>query len=230
MTAPTSTPGILAARDLAVSYPMGSTTVEALRGVTLEVTPGERVFLCGPSGAGKTTLLYVLGGLEHPTAGEVLVDGKSLYRMGQSGMASLRNSRMGYVFQNYALLPEFTALENVMMPAIIGGKSAKARANELLTTVGLGDRTHHLPKQLSGGECQRVAIARALINDPQFLFADEPTGNLDSKTGNAIMDLMLGLASDLNKTLLVVTHDLKLVERGDRVLFLQDGLLQANNS
>jgi predicted ABC-type transport system involved in lysophospholipase L1 biosynthesis ATPase subunit len=219
--------GVISADGLAVAYKMGAESVHALRGVSLSVSPGERVFLCGPSGAGKTTLLYVLGGLETPTGGRVYVDGEPLYQMSQSDMARLRNTRMGYVFQNYGLLPEFTALENVSMPAMIGGKKAKDRARELLSLVGLEKRVDHLPGQMSGGECQRVAIARALVNDPQFLFADEPTGNLDSRTGGEIMDLMLNVVTEFQKTLLVVTHDQNLAKRGDRILRLTDGLLDA---
>jgi ABC-type lipoprotein export system ATPase subunit len=219
--------GVLTAYDLAVTYPMGNEPVHALRGVSLTVRPGERVFLCGPSGAGKTTLLYVLGGLETPQQGSVVADGQSLYAMGQGNMAKFRNTRMGYVFQNYGLLPEFTALENVAMPALIGGRVAKDRARELLDRVKLGHRSEHLPSQLSGGECQRVAIARALINDPQFLFADEPTGNLDSRNGTEIMDILLSLVAEMQKTLMVVTHDTRLAELGDRILHLQDGRLEA---
>ncbi len=219
--------GVIAGSGLEVSYRMGTDVVAALRGVSLQVRPGERVFLCGPSGAGKTTLLYVLGGLEHPTAGSVVADGQPLYTLSRNALATFRNNRMGYVFQNYGLLPEFTALENVLMPALIGGRAAKERALELLTMVGLAERKHHQPSQLSGGECQRVAIARALINDPQFIFADEPTGNLDSRTGSEIMTLLLDVAKNHGKTLLVVTHDTKLAQRGDRILWLRDGQLES---
>src|SRR6188472_1989839 len=181
--------GTLAAENIHRSFTIGSGTIEVLRGIDLSVNPGERVFLCGPSGAGKTTLLYILGGLEAPSSGRVLLGGESLYQRSNSSQAELRNRYTGYVFQNYLLLPELTALENVCLPALIGGRQAKARAAHLLDQVGLGARLQHLPSELSGGEQQRVAIARALVNDPQVLFADEPTGNLDSKTGGEIMNL-----------------------------------------
>ena len=196
-----------------------------LRGVSLEVQNGESIFLCGASGAGKTTLLYTLAGLERPESGEVEFEGQKLYRNGESALARLRNEKMGFVFQGYFLLPELTALENVMLPGMIGRHPGKEACAQSLSSVGLGDRLHHLPPELSGGEQQRVAIARALTNDPDIIFADEPTGNLDSKTGDAIMDLLLGLARTRQKTLLVVTHDARLAELGDRQLRIVDGVL-----
>jgi len=196
-----------------------------LRGVSLEVQHGEAIFLCGASGAGKTTLLYTLAGLERPESGEVEFEGQKLYRNGESALARLRNEKMGFVFQGYFLLPELTALENVMLPGMIGRHPGKEACAQSLSAVGLGDRLHHLPPELSGGEQQRVAIARALTNDPDIIFADEPTGNLDSRTGDAIMDLLLGLAQERNKTLVVVTHDNNLAQRGDRTLRIVDGLL-----
>ncbi len=199
-----------------------------LRGITLEIQPGEAVFLVGASGAGKTTLLYTLAGLERPAGGRVLFEGQSVYDLSRRAQSRLRNTRMGFIFQGYFLLPELTALENVLLPAIIGGQHDRARARraaESLHEVGLGERMHHLPLELSGGEQQRVAIARALINDPGVIFADEPTGNLDSRSGQAIMDLLLALVREKRKTLLVVTHDLSLAARGDRTLEMRDGLL-----
>jgi ABC-type lipoprotein export system ATPase subunit len=216
----------LVAENIRRTYTLGGTSLEVLRGVNLTVHAGERVFLCGPSGAGKTTLLYVLGGLESPDGGRVLLDGESLYERSNAAQAVLRNRRTGYVFQNYLLLPELTALENVCLPALIGGKSAHERARALLDQVGLGARTHHLPSELSGGEQQRVAIARALINDPAVLFADEPTGNLDSKTGGEVMNLLLSVVAGAQKTLMVVTHDMRLAGQGDRTLVLRDGMLE----
>lgn len=218
--------GTLTAENIHRSFELGSSTIEVLRGVSLTVNPGERVFLCGPSGAGKTTLLYILGGLEAPSTGRVLLGGESLYERSNASQAVLRNRYTGYVFQNYLLLPELTALENVCLPAMIGGRQAKERAAHLLDQVGLGARMQHLPSELSGGEQQRVAIARALVNDPQVLFADEPTGNLDSKTGGEIMNLLLSVVADAKKTLMVVTHDTRLAGQGDRKLVLRDGMLE----
>ena len=216
----------LRARGLRKSFRLGANTLEILRGVDLDVRRGETVFLCGASGAGKSTLLYTLAGLERPTAGEVRFENENLYGISAARQAALRNTRMGFVFQSYMLLPELTALENVALPCLIGGKPDRDRAEELLRHVGLADRRAHLPSELSGGEQQRVAIARALVNRPGMLFADEPTGNLDSRTGGEIVDLLLGLAKELGTTLLAVTHDTGLAARGDRVLHIRDGLLQ----
>ena len=218
-------PPQLVARDLRRSFQIGRRRIDVLRGVSLEVQHGESIFLCGASGAGKTTLLYTLAGLERPESGEVEFEGQKLYRGGESALARLRNQKMGFVFQGYFLLPELTALENVMLPGIIGRRPAKEACAKSLAAVGLADRENHLPPELSGGEQQRVAIARALTNDPDIIFADEPTGNLDSKTGDAIMDLLLGLAHERRKTLVVVTHDNNLAQRGDRTLRIVDGLL-----
>ncbi len=184
----------LVARDLRRSFRIGSRRIEVLRGISMEVAYGEAVFLCGASGAGKTTLLYTLAGLERPEAGTVEFEGRRLYSGSSSSQAEMRNRKMGFVFQGYFLLPELTALENVMLPGLIGGKKNLAAGEASLSDVGLADRLHHLPAELSGGEQQRVAIARALTNDPDIIFADEPTGNLDSKTGDAIIDLLLELA------------------------------------
>ena len=216
----------LRARGLRKSFRLGTTTLEILRGLDLDVKRSERVFLCGASGAGKSTLLYTLAGLESPTAGDVHFENEHLYDISAARQAELRNTRMGFVFQSYMLLPELTALENVALPGLIGGTPDRDRAAELLAKVGLGPRTGHLPSELSGGEQQRVAIARALANRPSMLFADEPTGNLDSKTGGEIIDLLLGLARENGTTLLAVTHDANLASRGDRVLHIRDGLLQ----
>jgi putative ABC transport system ATP-binding protein/lipoprotein-releasing system ATP-binding protein len=215
----------LQATDVHRRYVLGGHTLHVLQGLQLSVEAGHKVFLCGKSGAGKTTLLYVLGGLERPNAGDVQVGGKSLYHCSAKQRSTLRNQAMGFVFQHYFLLPELTALENVKLPAMIGGKSADKRARELLDRVGLSQRLDHLPTELSGGEQQRVAIARALINDPHILFADEPTGNLDAGTGGGVMDMLLAVVAETQKTLIVVTHDTKLAERGDRKLVLQEGLL-----
>ena len=216
----------LIARDIYQSFRMGARRIEVLRGISMDIAHNEAVFLSGASGAGKTTLLYTLAGLERPESGSVEFEGRRLYSGRSSTAARLRNEKMGFVFQGYFLLPELTAVENVLLPALIGRRATKDEAQESLAAVGLADRMHHLPAELSGGEQQRVAIARALTNNPDIIFADEPTGNLDSKTGDAIMDLLLNLARDRNKTLLVVTHDSRLAARGDRQLHIKDGVLQ----
>src|SRR5947209_9885370 len=183
----------LIAHDLRRSFRIGARRIEVLRGISIEVSRGEAVFLCGASGAGKTTLLYTLAGLEKPESGTVEFEGRRLYSGSSSSQAEIRNRKMGFVFQGYFLLPELTALENVMLPGLISGKRNAAAGEASLKDVGLGDRLHHLPAELSGGEQQRVAIARALTNDPDIIFADEPTGNLDSKTGDTIIALLLEL-------------------------------------
>jgi predicted ABC-type transport system involved in lysophospholipase L1 biosynthesis ATPase subunit len=216
----------LEVRDVHRRYHLAGHEIHVLRGVSLQVAHGEKVFLCGASGSGKTTLLYILGGLEKPTQGDVFISGKTLYASSANQRARIRNEGLGFVFQNYHLLPELTALENVALPALIGGKSSQERAKELLGRVGLGDRMNHLPTELSGGEQQRVALARALINDPAIILADEPTGNLDAATGKQIMDLLFEVVAESRKTLLVVTHDANLAARGDRTLVIQQGLLQ----
>jgi predicted ABC-type transport system involved in lysophospholipase L1 biosynthesis ATPase subunit len=215
----------LIARDLFQSFRMGARRIEVLRGISMEIAHNEAVFLSGASGAGKTTLLYTLAGLERPESGTVEFEGRRLYSGSSTTQARLRNEKMGFVFQGYFLLPELTALENVLLPAMIGRRATRSDAEESLAAVGLGDRLQHLPAELSGGEQQRVAIARALTNNPDIIFADEPTGNLDSKTGDAIIDLLLNVARERNKTLLVVTHDARLAARGDRQLHIADGVL-----
>jgi predicted ABC-type transport system involved in lysophospholipase L1 biosynthesis ATPase subunit len=215
----------LSARGLQRSFRIGGNRIQVLRGIDLDLLPGESVFLCGASGAGKTTLLYTIAGLETPEAGSVEFEGHSLYRLSGNALARLRNEHMGFVFQSYFLLPELTALENVLLPSMIGGKNTESRAKELLDRVGLKDRMDHLPAELSGGEQQRVAIARSLVNDPSILFADEPTGNLDSKNGEVIITLLLDLAKADGRTLAVVTHDERLAVRGDRLVRIVDGLL-----
>jgi predicted ABC-type transport system involved in lysophospholipase L1 biosynthesis ATPase subunit len=216
----------LAAHELHRSFKIGARRIEVLRGISLEVKRGESLFLCGVSGAGKTTLLYTLAGLEKPESGEVFLDGQRLYQ-NMSRDAELRNERMGFVFQSYFLLPELTALENTLLPGSIRRQQRPEEAAQLLERVGLADRVHHLPSELSGGEQQRVAIARALANDPTIVFADEPTGNLDSANGHAVMQLLLELVREKTKTLVVVTHDQNLARLGDRQVHIQDGLLTA---
>jgi predicted ABC-type transport system involved in lysophospholipase L1 biosynthesis ATPase subunit len=216
----------LRARDLHQTYELGVERLEVLKGVDLDVQKGEIIFLRGPSGAGKSTLLYILAGLEHPKSGSVEFEGEELFTLGSDRQAQLRNRRMGFVFQSYFLLPELTALENVLLPAMLGGSSSEKKARELLDRVGLSGRLDHLPSQLSGGEQQRVAIARALVNDPGILFADEPTGNLDAATGAGIVELLLGLARQDGRTFVAVTHDPALAALGDRELYLAGGHLQ----
>ena len=221
-----SMPAHLVAENLRRSFKVGTKKIDVLRGISLSIEHGASVFLVGASGAGKTTLLYTLAGLERPEAGTVALNGTSLYTSSGNALARLRNQHMGFVFQSYFLLPELTALENVLVPAMIRGTDARERALSLLDTVGLANRQSHLPTELSGGEQQRVAIARALINDPGILFADEPTGNLDSTTGGGIMDLLLSMVRERAKTLVVVTHDARLAALGDRRLEVADGILK----
>ena len=210
-------------RDLHRGYRIGKKAIEVLHGIDLLIHRGERVFLCGPSGAGKTTLLYTLAGLERPERGSVHIHGVDIYTMGRREQARFRNLEIGYVFQNYHLLPELTALENVAVPGAIAGRDASAAALAALARVGLADRAEHLPAELSGGEQQRVAIARAIVNEPKVLFADEPTGNLDSKNSAATMAVLLDLATEHQVTLVVVTHDRNLAQAGDRTLIIRDG-------
>jgi putative ABC transport system ATP-binding protein/lipoprotein-releasing system ATP-binding protein len=217
----------LIARDLRRSFQLGSRKIEVLRGISAEILPGESVFLCGASGAGKTTLLYTFAGLETPESGTVEFEGHRFYAGSEAEQTRVRNERIGFVFQGYFLLPELTAIENVLMPTMIGGKLKQEAAERALERVGLKDRMQHLPPELSGGEQQRVAIARAIINQPTIIFADEPTGNLDSKTGGDIMELLLGLVREKGTTLVVVTHDANLARRGDRRLEIRDGVLLA---
>jgi ABC-type lipoprotein export system ATPase subunit len=220
-----NTPPQLSARDIYRSFKIGSRKVDVLRGINLDINKGESVFLCGASGAGKTTLLYTLAGLERPESGEVMFEDHKLYSGGAGKDARIRNQRMGFVFQGYFLLPELTALENTLVPSLIRHRPDPEIAQSLLERVGLADRMHHLPNELSGGEQQRVAIARALINDPAIVFADEPTGNLDTTNGEAIMELLGGLVREKQKTLVVVTHDQDMAARGDRVVHIRDGHL-----
>ena len=211
--------------DLHRGYRIGRKSIEVLQGIDLHIEAGERVFLCGPSGAGKTTLLYTLAGLERPEKGSVRIHGKDLYAMGRKEQAAFRNREIGYVFQNFHLLPELTALENVAVPGAIAGHDSSVLAMKALERVGLADRADHLPAELSGGEQQRVAIARAIVNEPKVLFADEPTGNLDSRNSGDVMNILMDLATEHGVTLVVVTHDPALAERGDRTLVIRDGAI-----
>lgn len=214
---------MIVTENLHRSYSIGRKSIEVLHGVDLRIQRGERLCLCGPSGAGKSTLLYTLAGLERPQLGRVLVADTDIYALGRKQQAAFRNRHIGYVFQNFHLLPELTALENVCVPGAIAGMHTTEAAMAALEQVGLGHRADHLPAELSGGEQQRVAIARALVNQPSVLFADEPTGNLDSQHSEAIMDLLLTLAAEREMTLVIVTHDNQLARKGDRILVIRDG-------
>lgn len=216
---------VIQAANLHRSYRIGKKSIEVLHGIDLDIARGERVFLCGPSGAGKTTLLYTLAGLERPEQGSVHIDGTDLYSLGPKKQAAFRNAKIGYIFQNYLLLPELTALENVLVPGAIGGKDESVAALAALKRVGLADRAEHLPAELSGGEQQRVAIARAVAPGPQIIFADEPTGNLDGHTGAAIIDLLFTRQQASGATLIIITHDPDLAQRCDRIVEMRDGLI-----
>jgi putative ABC transport system ATP-binding protein/lipoprotein-releasing system ATP-binding protein len=206
-------------------FRLSHTEIGVLRDVSHRFACGELTTIQGASGAGKTTLLQVLGGLECPDGGEVRMDGTPIYAQGGKWLARMRNQRVGFVFQSYHLLPEFSALENVMLPAMIRGQAAAQRAEELLVHVGLKDRMEHRPSEMSGGEQQRVAIARALINDPELLLADEPTGNLDRKTGGEVLDLMLAIREGRRLTSVLVTHDAAIAAKGHHRMRLVDGTL-----
>ena len=213
------------ATNLHRSYSIGKKQVEVLHGLDLHIKRGEKVFLCGPSGAGKTTLMYTLAGLEQPLQGQVVIEGTDIYALSLKERAKFRNRNMGFIFQNYMLMPELTALENASLATAVAGSEATDSVVALLEKVGLGNRLDHLPNELSGGEQQRVAIARALAHDPAIIFADEPTGNLDSRNGSQILDLLFELADQGGKTLVVVTHDPAIAARGDRVLTIKDGVV-----
>ena len=219
---------ILSARGLHKSYDLGRRNVEVLHGVSLEIGSGDFLSLQGASGAGKSTLLHLLGGLDEPTAGEVFANDQSLFGMGAVRLAKWRNREVGFVFQSYHLLPEFDALENVTLPARMahtGSGVAEQRGRELLERVGLAKRIHHLPTELSGGEQQRVALARALINRPRILFADEPTGNLDSKIGGEVLDLLCELQREAELTMIIATHDDTVAARAHVTFRLADGMI-----
>jgi lipoprotein-releasing system ATP-binding protein len=217
---------LVSVQQLFKTYGNGAKQVEVLRGIDLTFSQGERVAIVGASGVGKTTLLHILGTLDRPTSGRVLYEGKDIFTLNEKELAHFRNREIGFVFQFHHLLPEFSALENTMMPCLIQGLSKKegtSRAESILSLVGLKDRLPHKPGELSGGEQQRVAVARALVLDPKVLLADEPTGNLDTKTGEAVFDLLQDINQMKGVTLIIVTHNLKLADRMSRQIHLIDG-------
>ena len=220
---------VIELRDLQRYYKMGSETVKALDGVELEIQRGEYVSIVGPSGSGKTTLFNLVGGLDKPTKGSVFIDGVDISQLDAYELAWLRCRKIGYIFQSFNLIQVLTALENVSLPTVFAGTphdEGLKKAEKLLDQVGLGERLHHRPTELSAGQQQRVAIARALANDPAIILADEPTGNLDLNTGMEIIDLLHGLNKMRGLTLVAATHDLKMIKASDRIVWMRDGMVE----
>lgn len=218
---------VMEVRNIVKSLPLGRERIDILKGISFQISNGEFVSIMGPSGSGKSTLLGIIAGLDNPTSGLVLIDGVDITRMSERQLAAVRNSKIGMVFQAYNLIATLTAQENVEVPLYVGKhqRSPSARAKELLELVGLSHRLRHRPNQLSGGEQQRVAIARALATDPAFVIADEPTGNLDAKNGEHILELIADLRDRTGKTFIIATHDTRVASHADRTIHLVDGLI-----
>ena len=217
---------LLSAKDVKKSYKISKkNSLPVLKGITLDIYDGEIVAIVGKSGTGKSTLLHILGTLDKPDSGEVLFEGNNVFDMSEKNVSEFRNKSIGFIFQFHHLLPEFTALENVMIASMISGKKNEEKAKNLLKEVGIAERENHKPSEISGGEAQRVAIARALINSPRLVLADEPTGNLDTENADAVMKILFSLREKFNHTFVIVTHNEEFAQRCDRVINLKDGVV-----
>ena len=228
-------PTVISVRNLVKTYQVGEHVVKALRGVNLEVQRGEFLAVTGPSGSGKSTFMHIIGCLDRPTSGQYLLDGQDVSRLSKDALAAIRNKKIGFVFQGFNLLSRTSALDNVELPLLYGGGGMRGverrkRAMEVLTAVGLGDRADHHPNQLSGGQQQRVAIARALINNPSILLADEPTGNLDTRTSIEVMGIFQRLNQERGITVVLITHESDIAEYGTRTVLFRDGLVVADRA